>query len=53
MFVLVNRFYVLTTQFQDWSGCAFMGVQKERKSTFSTAFEQQKKEAHWLFAAQY
>jgi len=30
-----------------------MGVQKERKSTFFTAFEQRKKEARSLFAAQY
>ena len=30
-----------------------MGVQKERKSTFLTAFEQREKEAHSLFAAQY
>jgi len=30
-----------------------MGVEKERKSTFSTAFEQQEKEARSLFAAQY
>jgi len=30
-----------------------MGVQKERKSTFLTAFEQQEKEARSLFAAQY
>ena len=32
---------------------AYMGVQKERKSTFLTAFEQQEKEARSLFAAQY
>jgi len=30
-----------------------MGVQKERKSTFLTAFEQREKEARGLFAAQY
>jgi len=30
-----------------------MGVQKERKSTFLTAFEQREKEARNLFAAQY
>jgi len=30
-----------------------MGVQKERKSTFLTAFEQPEKEARSLFAAQY
>jgi len=30
-----------------------MGVQKERKSTFSTAFEHREKEARSLFAAQY
>jgi len=32
---------------------AYMGVQKERKSTFLTAFEQRQKEARSLFAAQY
>ena len=32
---------------------AYMGVQKERKSTFLTAFEQREKEARSLFAAQY
>jgi len=31
---------------------ASMGVQKERKSTFLTAFEQREKEARSLFAAQ-
>ena len=30
-----------------------MGVQKERKRTFLTAFEQREKEARSLFAAQY
>jgi len=30
-----------------------MGVEKERKSTFLTAFEQREKEARSLFAAQY
>jgi len=30
-----------------------MGVQKEIKSTFSTAFEQREKEARSLFAEQY
>jgi len=30
-----------------------MGVQKERKSTFLTAFEQREKGARSLFAAQY
>ena len=29
-----------------------MGVEKERKSTFLTAFEQREKEARSLFAAQ-
>ena len=32
---------------------AYMGVQKERKSTFLTAFEQREKEARCLFAGQY
>jgi len=32
---------------------AYMGVQKEQKSTFSTAFEHRDKEARSLFAAQY
>jgi len=32
---------------------AYTGVQKERKSTFLTAFEQRGKEARSLFAAQY
>ena len=32
---------------------AYMDVQKERKSTFLTAFEQREKEARSLFAAQY
>ena len=32
---------------------AYIGVEKERKSTFLTAFEQQEKEARSLFAAQY
>ena len=32
---------------------AYMAVQKERKSTFLTAFEQREKEARSLFAAQY
>ena len=32
---------------------AYMGVQKDRKSTFLTAFEQHEKEARSLFAAQY
>jgi len=32
---------------------AYMRVQKERKSTFSTAFEHREKEARSLFAAQY
>jgi len=32
---------------------AYMGVQKERKSTFLTAFEQREKEARSLFTAQY
>ena len=32
---------------------AFMGVQKERKITFVTEFEQREKEARSLFAAQY
>jgi len=32
---------------------AYMGVEKERKSTFLTAFEQREKEARSLFAAQY
>ena len=32
---------------------AYMGVQKERKSTFLTAFEQREKEVRSLFAAQY
>jgi len=32
---------------------ASMGVQKERKSTFLTAFEYWEKEARSLFAAQY
>jgi len=31
---------------------AYMGVQKERKSTFLTTFEQREKEARSLFAAQ-
>jgi len=30
-----------------------MGVKKERKSAFLTAFEQREKEARSLFAAQY
>jgi len=30
-----------------------MGVEKERKTTFLTAFEQWEKEARSLFAAQY
>jgi len=30
-----------------------MGVEKERKSTFFTAFQQQEKEARILFAAEY
>ena len=30
-----------------------MGVQKERKSTFLTAFEKREKETRSLFAAQY
>jgi len=30
-----------------------MGVQKEQKSTFLTAFEQREKETRSLFAAQY
>jgi len=30
-----------------------MGVQKERKSTFLTTFEQREKEARSFFAAQY
>jgi len=30
-----------------------MVVQKERKSTFLTAFEHREKEAHRLFTAQY
>jgi len=32
---------------------AFMGVQKERKSTFLTAFEHREKRYRSLFAAQY
>jgi len=32
---------------------AYMDVQKERKSTFLTAFEHREKEALSLFAAQY
>jgi len=32
---------------------AYMGVLKERKSTFLTAFAQREKEAHSLLAAQY
>jgi len=32
---------------------AFMGVQKERKISFLTAFEHWEKEAHSLFAAKY
>jgi len=32
---------------------AYMGVQKERKSTFLTAFEHLEKEARGLFVAQY
>jgi len=32
---------------------AYMGVEKERKSTFLTAFEPREKEAPSLFAAQY
>jgi len=32
---------------------AYMGLQKERKSTFLTAFENREKEARSLFAAQY
>jgi len=32
---------------------AYMGVQKERKSTFLTALEHREKEARSLFAAQY
>ena len=32
---------------------AYMGVQKERKSTLLTAFEQREKQARSLFAAQY
>jgi len=32
---------------------AYKGVQKERKSTFLTAFEQREKEARSLFGAQY
>jgi len=32
---------------------AYMGVQKERKSTFLTAFEHRETEASSLFAAQY
>jgi len=32
---------------------AYMGVKKERKITFLTAFEQREKEARNLFAAQY
>jgi len=32
---------------------AYMDVQKEQQSTFLTAFEHLKKEAHSLFAAQY
>jgi len=31
---------------------AYMGVQKERKSSFLTAFEHREKAAHSLFAAQ-
>jgi len=32
---------------------AYMGVQKERKRTFLTAFEHREKKARSLFAAQY
>jgi len=32
---------------------AYMGVQKEQKSTFLTAFEHREKEARSLFTAQY
>jgi len=32
---------------------AYMGVQKEQKSTFLTAFEDREKEARSLFATQY
>jgi len=32
---------------------AYMGVQKEGKSTFLSAFEHWEKEAHSLFAAKY
>jgi len=32
---------------------AYMGVQKERKSTFLTGLENREKEARSLFAAQY
>jgi len=32
---------------------AYMGVQKEQKSTFLTPFEHREKEARSLFAAQY
>jgi len=32
---------------------AYMGVQKERKRTFLTAFEHRQKESRSLFAAQY
>jgi len=39
---------------KDHHNCdAYMGVQKERKSTFLTAVEHRKKEARSLFAAQY
>jgi len=32
---------------------AYVDIQKERKSTFCTAFEHREKEARSLFAAQY
>jgi len=35
------------------NGDAYIGVQKERKSTFLTAFEHREKDARSLFAAQY
>ena len=39
IFVLVNRFYVLTTQFQDWSGCAFCTFSLKRHTNSFVAVE--------------
>ena len=39
IFVLVNIFYVLTTQFQQWSGCAFCTLNLKRHTNSFVAVE--------------